>query len=61
MKDRLLKLIDVKTIITVTITFVFAYLSITGKLTVDQFMVIGAMVYTYYFAKPALPETDVKK
>ena len=51
MKEKFAKLIDVKTVVTFTITAVFAYLSIVGKVPVDQFMVIAVMIYTYFFTK----------
>lgn len=51
MKEKLAKLIDVKTVVTFTITAVFAYLAVTEKIPVDQFMVIAVMIYTYFFTK----------
>ena len=51
MKEKFAKLIDVKTVVTFTITAVFAYLAIAGKIPVDQFMVIAVMIYTYFFTK----------
>lgn len=61
MKEKLTSLIDVKTIITFTVTAVFAYLSITGKLTVDQFMIIASMIFTYFFAKRSTADQDLTK
>ena len=51
MKEKLAKLIDVKTVVTFTITAVFAYLAIVGKVPVDQFMIVAIMIYTYFFTK----------
>ena len=51
MKEKLAKLIDVKTVVTFTITAVFAYLAITGTIPVDQFMIVAIMIYTYFFTK----------
>ena len=51
MKEKLAKLIDVKTVVRFTITAVFAYLAITGTIPVDQFMIVAIMIYTYFFTK----------
>lgn len=48
-KDRLAKLIDVKTIVTLTLTGVFAYLSITGDISPDDFMKIFMVVISFFF------------
>lgn len=49
MKQRLAKLIDVKSIITIVMTTVFAYLAVAGKITGDQFLVIFTTVVAFYF------------
>ena len=51
MIEKLAKLIDVKTVVTFTITAVFAYLAVTGTIPVDQFMIVAIMIYTYFFTK----------
>jgi K+-sensing histidine kinase KdpD len=51
MKEKFAKLIDVKTVVTFTITAVFAYLAVTGTIPVDQFMIVAIMIYTYFFTK----------
>jgi len=50
-KTQLAKLINVKTLVTLTLTGVFSYLAITGRLAVEQFMTIMIMVITYFFSK----------
>lgn len=50
-KTKLAKLIDVKTLVTFTVTGVFAFLAVTGKIAVEQFMIIAVMVFTYFFSK----------
>lgn len=55
MKEQFAKLIDVKTIVTFVITAVLAYLSVTGKVSAEQFMVIAVMVLTYFFTKTSAP------
>ena len=57
MKEQFAKLIDVKTIVTFIISGILAYLSITGKVTPDQFMVIAVMIFTYFFTKSPTPVT----
>lgn len=48
-KDRILKLIDVKSIVTITLTVVFSALSIRGKVTTEQFLTIFTTVIAFYF------------
>ncbi len=49
MKEKLAKLISVKSIVTVILTTVFAYLSIMGEITGEQFLVIFSTVIAFYF------------
>ena len=49
MKENLAKLLKVKTIVTLAVTAVFAALSIAGKITPDNVMVIVSMVVSFYF------------
>lgn len=49
MKDKLIKLIDVKSIVTILITLVFCYLSVIGNILPDQFITIFMMVISFYF------------
>lgn len=48
-KDRLAKLIDVKTIVTLTLTAVFSYLSILGKISADNFMTVFTVIISFFF------------
>jgi hypothetical protein len=48
-KNRLAKLIDVKTIVTFALTTAFVYLSVTGKIQPEIFMTIYTMVIGFYF------------
>ncbi len=57
MKDKIANLIDVKTIVTFIVTAVFAYLSISGRVTAENFMQVMLVVITFFFAKQA---TEVK-
>ena len=51
MKNKLTKLIDVKSIITLLFGLVFSYLAVIGKISEDSFMTVFVMIMTYYFAK----------
>lgn len=49
MKDRIAKLIDVKSIVTLVLTAVFAALSMSGRLSAEQFLTIFTTVVAFYF------------
>lgn len=48
-KDRLAKLIDVKTLVTFALTTAFVYLSVIEKIQPEIFMTIYTMVIGFYF------------
>lgn len=45
---RLAALLSVKSIVTIILTFVFAYMAVTGKISQD-FMTIYAVIIAFYF------------
>lgn len=49
MKERLLKLLTVKSIVTVVLTVVFAYLSVRGAISADQYLTIFSVIIAFYF------------
>lgn len=51
MKDKLAKLIDVKTIVTILLTVVFCALCLRGTIKGDSFMTVFVMVMTYFFTR----------
>lgn len=51
MKQRLAKLIDLKSIVTIMITATLIYGFITNKIDSQDFMLIVAMIFTFYFSK----------
>lgn len=53
MRERIAKLIDVKSLCTLTLVGVFAYLSIIGKVTSEQFMTVFTTVIAFYFGTQA--------
>ena len=50
LKKRLSNLLTVKSIVTVILTAVFAYLSVSGHVTTDQFLTV---VIAFYFGTQA--------
>lgn len=51
MKDKIAKLIDLKSIITIIITIGMIYGFIVDKISPENFMTIATMIFTFYFAK----------
>lgn len=49
MKDKIAKLIDVKSIVTIILTGMFAYLAVVGKVSADQVITIYTMIISFYF------------
>lgn len=49
MKERLSKLIDVKSIVTILLTLVFAYLSVKGKIESQEFLTIFTVIISFYY------------
>lgn len=48
-KENFAKLVKVKTIVTLLLTFVFCYLAIVGAVTPELFMSIFTMIIGFYF------------
>lgn len=51
MKERLAKLIDLKSIVTLCLTGLLIYGLISNKFDASDVMTIVVMVFTFYFAK----------
>lgn len=49
MKEKLAKLIDVKSIVTIILTIIFSYLAVVGIITGSEFLTIFVMVIGFYF------------
>lgn len=49
MKEKLAKLIDIKSIITILLTIVFCYLSIVERIAPELFLQIFTVVIAFYF------------
>lgn len=52
-KEKLAKLINVKTIITILLTFVFCFLCITQAIGAELFMTVFTTVIGFYFGNQA--------
>lgn len=48
-KEKLIKFLDVKSVVTLTMTVVFAVLSLRGKITSEQFLTVFTVVISFYF------------
>lgn len=59
MKEKLAKLIDVKSIMTLLMTCAFVYLAVTKALSTEQFLTIFTMVVSFYFGMKS--KEDSKK
>lgn len=53
MKERLLKLLSVKSIVTILLTLVFCYLSCVGLINPEQFMTVFTVVIAFYYGTQA--------
>ena len=52
-------LVKVKTIVTIVIVAIYAYLAVTGKITADNVMIITSMVVSFYFGTQAEKKVGV--
>lgn len=53
LKKRLANLLCVKSIVTVTLTAVFAYMTVSGGVSADQFLTVFTVVIAFYFGVQA--------
>lgn len=61
MKERLAKLVDVKSIVTIALTLVFCTLSLLGMVTAEQFVTIFTTVIAFYFGVQKEKNSDKSK
>jgi len=54
--QRAARLLSVKSLVTVILTGVFAYLSIVGAVTAEQFQTIFTVIISFYFGTQAKKE-----
>ena len=53
LKTRMEHLLTVKSLVTLTLTGVFSYLTCTGGVTADQFLTVFTVVIAFYFGTQA--------
>lgn len=56
MKEKLAKLINVKSIVTIVLTAVFSYLSAVGKISSSDFLTIFTVVIAFYYGTQSKKE-----
>lgn len=49
MLQKLSKLVDVKSIVTLFLTFIFGVLALEGSVTADQFLTVFTTIIAFYF------------
>ena len=49
MKEKLSKLLSVKSIVTILVTLVFCYLSIVKSISAELFMTVFTVIVSFYF------------
>lgn len=49
MKEKLSKLINVKSIVTILLSGIFSFLSVRGDITGEQFLMIFTTIIAFYF------------
>ena len=58
MREKLAKLIDVKSIVTLVMTVVFSYLAITKVITGQEFLTIFTVIISFYFGTQYQKQAD---
>lgn len=61
MKERIAKLIDLKSIITLALAITLIYGFVVGKIEGKDFLVYVTMVFTFYFAKKDKGDENMSK
>lgn len=49
MKERIVKLIDVKSIVTLSMTLIFGILAVRGQISSEQFLTVFTTIIAFYF------------
>ena len=53
-KEKILKLLSVKSIVTIVLTGVFSYLAIVNRISGEQFLTIFTVIISFYFGTQAI-------
>lgn len=57
-RKRIANLLSVKSLVTIVLTMVFAYMAVTGKISQD-FMTIYAVIIAFYFGTQSQKTQDI--
>ena len=57
-RKRIANLLSVKSLVTIVLTIVFAYIAVTGKISQD-FMTIYAVIIAFYFGTQSQKTQDI--
>ena len=57
-RKRIANLLSVKSLVTIVLTIVFAYMAVTGKISQD-FMIIYAVIIAFYFGTQSQKTQDI--
>ena len=57
-RKRIANLLSVKSLVTIVLTIVFAYMAVTGKISPD-FMTIYAVIIAFYFGTQSQKTQDI--
>lgn len=58
--ERIAKLFEVKSIVTIALTGVFSYLSVTGRISGQEFLTVFTVVIAFYFGTQAQKQAAEK-
>lgn len=58
MKERIAKLLTVKSLVTITLTIIFSFLAVDGKILVHDYMTVYTVIIAFYFGTQV--EKEVK-
>lgn len=53
MKTRLSKLLTIKSLVTITLTIIFSFLAVTGKIPTRDYITIYTVIISFYFGTQA--------
>jgi len=58
MKEKLAKLINVKSVVTLALTGIFSYLAVTGTVSGEQFLTVFTVIIAFYFGTQVQKSAD---
>lgn len=61
LNKRLSNLLTVKSIVTIVLTLVFAWLSVCGRVSTDQYLTVFTVVIAFYFGTQAERKNQEEK